>query len=445
MRKILLGTTAVVGLALVAQAANAQQARPAAAPVAAPATNIAIAPGSGGRSLTPAPAPSIAGAGGLTVRLGGYFEFSAANVQDDNDRAVNAKLGDGKARQRNDFRNDLELHVFVDGRAGNGMQYGAVLEFQMDNGAGTAGDNSNVSMDEAFGFIKGGWGEFRFGAEDSAASLLAVRAPAAGALGGDAVWDEFVVNKGLFSSPYITSGINDGNDSTKVVYLSPQFAGFDFGISYAPNSNEGERVDTSNGTAQQRDRTTLENEISVGLRYRGTFSGVGLQAGVGAMFADANTNNASLAAVNNEDVNAYFFGAQVAAFGFAVGGEYAFGSYNGSSVGRTALAKGLDDSSHWLVGATYTIGSVVLGAVYGQGSQDNGGGLKDRDHTVMGVGLLYNLAPGIGLFAAYNSISDENVPIAAPTATSTVKNIATFNGSTGRDIDVAMAGIRLAF
>ncbi|MCA3344616.1 MAG: hypothetical protein ING24_19540, partial [Roseomonas sp.] len=53
MRKILLGTTAVVGLALVAQAANAQQARPAARP--APAAAPAAPP--------PLPATSVAPAG----------------------------------------------------------------------------------------------------------------------------------------------------------------------------------------------------------------------------------------------------------------------------------------------------------------------------------------------------------------------------------------------
>lgn len=418
MRKILLGTTAVVGLAIAAPAAFAQ----------------GIAPGSGtqGQTLTAAPTPAaLAGAGGLTVRLGGYFEFSAANIQDDNDRAARLGAAHGKARQRTDFRNDMELNVFVDGKAANGMAYGAVLEMQADNQT-----NTGVDFDEMYGFMKGSWGEFRFGQEDSAASLMVVRAPGAGALGGDAVWDEFVSNQGLFSSPYITSGINDGNDATKVVYLSPQFAGFDVGFSYAPNSGEGERVDT------QRDRLGLENEISAALRYRGTFGGVGLQAGASAMFADP---QAKTPAAEFESVSAYFFGAQVAAYGFAVGGEYAFGRYNGSSVGRTAIRKGLDDSSHWLAGLTYTMGSVVMGAVYGNGTQDNGGTLKDRDHTVWGVGVLYNLAPGLGLYAAYNSISDENIPIAAPNAASTATNIATFNGSTTRNIDVVMAGIRLAF
>ena len=135
MRKILLGTTAVVGLALAAPAAFAQ----------------GIAPGGSGTqgaTLTPAPAPSIAGAGGLTVRLGGFYEFSGANISDDNDRAT--RVADapannaggaartGKARRKNDFRNDMELNVFVDGTAANGMRYGAVLEMQADNQVKTA-------------------------------------------------------------------------------------------------------------------------------------------------------------------------------------------------------------------------------------------------------------------------------------------------------------------
>ena len=129
MRKILLGTTAGVGLAIAAPAAFAQ----------------GISPGSGtqGSTLTAAPAPGLAGVGGLTVRLGGYFEFSAANIQDDNDRATRLGAAHGQARRKNDFRNDMELNVFVDGRAANGLQYGAVLEMQMDNQV-----NTTVDFDE---------------------------------------------------------------------------------------------------------------------------------------------------------------------------------------------------------------------------------------------------------------------------------------------------------
>jgi len=441
MRKILLGTTAVVGAALLSTGAFAQ--------------------GTTAGTGSAAPSSALAGAGGLTVRLGGYYAFTGAIIQDDNDRAnrisrINGNIPNTAARSRYDFRNDLELHVFIDGRAANGMTYGAVFEFQMDNALGAAADNTAVSMDEAYGFVAfPNLGRLYFGQEDAAASLLIVRAPSVGALGGDAEWDEFIVNTGLYSSPYLTSGIADGNDATKIGYLSPQFAGFDFGISYAPNAGEGERVDLSNGVPQ-RDRTTRENEISAAVRYRGTFGPVGVQVGVGGLWANAQRNITNTLARRPQDINAYFVGAQVAAYGFAFGGEYGFGSYNGSSMGLTALNPGLDDSWHYLIGATYTLGPVVFGAIFGQAEQDNGsrlvGGvpqdLPNRKHTIWGLGALYRLAPGLEVFAAYNNVHDENIPTAAPSDArygGAGTTLASFNGQNTRTINIGIAGIRLAF
>jgi predicted porin len=295
--------------------------------------------------------------------------------------------------------------VFVEGRAANGMTYGATFEFQMDNSQGTAADNSNVSMDELWGYISfPNLGTIRFGQEDSAASLLVVRAPTAGLIASDGDWYDFMANPGLYGAAYMLSGINDGNDATKVVYLSPQFAGFDFGVSYAPNGGEGERHDLANGQ-MQRDQTTLQNELSAAIRYRGTFGPVGVNAGFGAMRADSQrlaANGTSLGNLRPQDVTAYTVGLNLSAYGFAIGGEYTWGAYNGTSVGRTALNPGLDDSHHFIIGASYTMGPLMIGGNYGRGKQSNGTdaagvGLPDREHTAWGIGAVYNLAPGLGL------------------------------------------------
>ena len=71
MRKILLGTTAVVGAALLAPAAFAQ------APVTVAPQGLGTGTQMGTQAITPM-SPAIAGAGGLQIRLGGYFDFSAA-------------------------------------------------------------------------------------------------------------------------------------------------------------------------------------------------------------------------------------------------------------------------------------------------------------------------------------------------------------------------------
>jgi len=486
MRKILLGTTAVVGAALLAPGAFAQTTQGGGGRVGQGVT-VPTAPGTVGVAPTPlnvgpsapntqvvqAPTPRLAGAGGLTIRLGGYFAFTGAMVQDDWDYARSRNSAGGtnaaRARSRYDFRNDAELNVFVDGRTSNGITYGAVFELQMDNAVNGAADGTTVSFDELYGYLGfDGLGTFRFGQEDSAASLLQVRAPASQALGGDAEWDEFIVQNGLAdSSPYIMSGINDGSDATKIIYLSPQFAGFDFGMSYAPNSYEGERTNAPNSTTAQRDRTGIENEMSAALRYRGTFGPVGVIAGVGGMWASPTllNTNGTVSSPRAQNVYAYTAGLVLTGYGFSFGGEYTWGQYRGAAVGRTPVNAGVDNAQHYLLGLTYTMGPLVFGAVWGQGWQGNSTinagtlanpnyvGIDDRRQDLWGVGVAYNLAPGLVLFGLYNNINDENVPVTAPTnarytgaANQTVgSQIASFNGGNTRTINIGIVGIRLAF
>jgi predicted porin len=309
--------------------------------------------------------------------------------------------------------------------------------------------------------VKGSWGELRFGQEDHAANLMQVRRPSTLWMGSDDAWDEFVVQSGTFgSAPYIMSGITDGSDATKLIYLSPQFMGFDVGASYAPNSGEGERTQLGASTTEfQRDRTSTENQVSAALRYRGTFGDVGVQAAMTGYWADAAqlSANGTPIATKAQNISAYLAGLVVRAYGFQLGGEYAWGNYN-QTVGNGALAAGLDGSNHWLVGGVYTIGAFAIGAQYGKGTQDNGtsttgAALSDRTQTYLGLGVSYTLAPGMTLFANYNQVEDENLPNASgPSVRNTTTNtggttLARFDssGSNTRDITVVVAGVRVAF
>jgi predicted porin len=498
MRKILLGTTAVVGLALVAPVANAQQARPAARPAAAPAAPPAlpatsVAPTGTAAAIFQTPV-GITGAGphgadgvpnrpstpttsGTVVRLGGFFDFSMGNVQDDADSARFRNTAAGSAtntnvtftptggvaqpgvlstpgaaavtgargRQRNDFRTESELNVYVDGVAANGMRYGALFELQMDAMTTTAGTGTGVDYDELYGFVKGGWGELRFGQEDSAASLLQIRRPSTLWMGDSDAWDEFTVNSG-----YVIAGVGDGNDATKIIYLSPQFMGFDAGVSYAPNRGEGEQTTIATSTsAFQRDRTGLENEISAALRYRGTFGPVGVGASFVAQFADAAAQSANGTPIADkaQNITTYAAGLLLRAYGFAVGGDYTWGNYR-TTPANGAIAQGIDGSEQWAVGLTYTIGALSLGANYAQATQDNGGTFADRTQTYLGLGVAYVLAPGMTLFANYNQIEDENIPnlgsATSPSKTGTKPFEFGSNDKT-RDITVVVAGVRVAF
>ena len=398
MRKILLGTTAVVGAALMGMGVAQAQEAP-------------------------------------TVRVGGYFEFTGGYVNDDADSNAVVLGGTERAsRSKTDFRSDMEISVIVRGKAANGLSYGAEIELQMDanNTSSTA-----IDTDEMWGFISSPTlGTLQFGDQDSAADQLKVAAPSVTNLGESGGWDEFIA-PAADGTRYILSTINDGSDATKIIYLSPQFFGFDFGVSFAPNQYEGENFLVGGSTTVlQRDPNagSIRNELSAALRYRGSFGNVGVAAAFSAMRGDA--PDAASTATRIQDPNAYQVGLNLSAMGFTVGGHYMWGKYAGASFGRAGIREGLGNSSNWTLGATYRTGAISVGAFYSLGQRDNGT-LADREQRAIGVGAVYTMAPGLEVFANYTNISDENIANSAsnPTAIST----------RNRDIDVFIVGTRLAF
>jgi predicted porin len=386
---------------------------------------------------------------GVNVRLGGYFGFIGFIVDDTADKqslpAGDRVLG----RRAQDFYYEAELHVLVDGKAANGLTYGMEIQFQMDgmqagatgaNNTGQLGNGTGINLDEAYVYISGRAGTIKVGDEDSAANLLQVRTPGITGLDRDSFWDEPLVG----GSPSRFTSINDGSDATKISYLSPQFFGFDFGVSYAPNSGEGESPALDPVVTGQRDRTGLQDEISAGVRWRGTVGGVGLATSAGLQNAGAPQRTAAGGAVNAQQVTAYALGATATAMGFTLGGEYVWGQYQGVSVGRSALGAGREDSYHWNVALAYRIpagmrglGGVQLLGFYGEAEQDiNPVGFDKYKQTAWGLGAAYPIAPGLIGYANYTRMEEENS--------------AQFAGNlpgarNDRDANIIGVGVRLAF
>jgi predicted porin len=447
MRKILLGTTAVAGAALLSMGvAQAQglQGYLAGEPRGTPSPTIGV-PGS-------AAAPGTFG-----VRLGGYFEFTGGWIDDSADRnAVTVNTGNVRSRDKVDFKTDAEIVVIVNGKAANGLSYGAQIELQVDNflpaASTTAG--TGVDTDEFWGYVSSPTlGTLMFGDQDSAASQMAVSLPGAvQQLGMSTNWDEFVA-LAADGNRYLVADINDGNDSSKVIYLSPQFFGFDFGVSFAPNRREGEefRSVTSGLTAGtqvlQRDpNDSNRNELSGAIRYRGTFGNIGVAAGLAAHRMDAPAHSNAVGSARLQDITEYQAGLNLSGYGFTVGGMYRWGNYGG--VTGTAIRSGLDGSTTWGLGATYVTGPWALGAFYSKAERDNGPVIANRTQTVWGFGASYLLAPGMELFANYTNVSDRNITTGTTSASTAAIALAPAGNGAGarnRDIDVIVIGTRLTF
>ncbi|WP_426954822.1 porin [Muricoccus radiodurans] len=394
MRKLLLGGTAIAAAALYAPTGALAQ--------AADPFNTAGPPMLSHRLLE--------------VRVGGYFRFYYTYT--DQDFASVAGLSTGKS----DFLNETEIHVVANGKAANGLRYGVALEIQNDSIAQTSTPTSGsgtpkttLDLDEAWGFIAGSFGQLRFGDEDTVLGLMStghITNFATGALDGD-FYDSLIAPL----RPQLNQ-TSDPGDNTKIIYMSPQFFGFDAGVSFAFNQGESDREGCVTGPAgfsgsginTSCDRLSAapggllrrRNEITAMLRWRGSFGPVGLGAHVGYFGADAIKNTTG---PSGDRLHMGLAGAQITAYGLTAGGWFQWGRANANF---TPIANAGDDRnmSAYYLAASYTIDALTVGAAYGgvYSAGNQGATTGGRRDLGFNVGLTYRIAPGLEFVAEYTNI-----------------------------------------
>ena len=454
MRKLLLATVAALGASMaVATYADAQ-----------------IADDTDGQSY---PTP-----GTVTVRLNGRYRFYAGFFDQNSARAVTSTTASSSAStsaasittntpnaginkvSNYGFLNYVRLYPGFDGVAANGLKYGASLELRTDNNSAAGGgvygsisgqDQRNTTyVRREWGYIgTDRFGTLRVGDADQPSSLYLTgnfENFDDGGLNGDL--SGFLPGNVALNWPFGDVGNNYA--TMKAVYLSPQFYGFDFGLSYepttqdangdtsgcAPSPNFGQFTTGGNAVASAGcdnlsststgDYARRKNTFEALLRYRGTFGPIGvavtgsydgsnkvLDSGVGNPSNSINPKHSPL-----KDLSLGDFGLAVTYGGLTVGGNFQYGQYNvpgGGGYGGL-LAEGQPNSQALLVGASYTIGPLIFGAHYlrsfSQGDQQTA-----TNATIFGVpiattavhggqryeegvaaGATYSLAPGIALY-----------------------------------------------
>ncbi len=455
MRKILLGTTAVVGAALLAPAVAVAQEAPTVRIGGFFRAYYGNTQQSGRNSTTPSSlATNTSGAtsnlnqqttpGAQTTAIGATTTESAGNV---------ARLS------KNDFSTDAEVHVFVNGKTANGLSYGAVVEIAFNQQEGrnivqqrASTGKTTASIDEMYAFVASPtFGQIRFGDEDGPVGGLmnsgVITNFGTGGIYGDR--ESFVTRQANVRTTTSPGGLGD---NTKIIYLSPQFFGFDFGASFAFNYNEGEDTgcpsNQSSGfcdaayaftgasnfgiAAAGPNQSVRRNEYQAAVRWRGSLAGIGLAVTggyVGAGAARELTLQGTQARLFN-NLNVFQVGAQASAYGFTVGAQYEHGDAN-FFWGNTL--RGDRPMDQFFTGASYTIGPVTIGGNYliqtveggsrssfsaaaanagsstglvanpGTPGVGNGTNAALMRRIGWGVGGNYRLAPGLDIVAEYSS------------------------------------------
>ena len=419
MRKLLMAATAIIGATMgMANVASAQVTPP-------PSPYASIPP-----SQTYEP-------GTVQVRLGVRLWFDAF-AGTDSGQTYTTPSGVTTKSQPYMFSSYVRIYPGFDGQTANGIKYGASLEIRQ-NGGGTGGSGTQtlfwrrqtgyVALDRI--------GMLRFGNTDQAISLMEVGTFENFDQNGS--WDgdlpSFFTPAATLNWVFIENG--PWYTTTKMVYLSPRWAGFDFGASFEPSPTGGNDSNCSSGNAVNASCATLSsissvpgntftfgglnpslqrrrNMYDVSARYTGSFSGVDLvvqggYVGSGRVNSGGNTEEAD--AITYKNLSLLQASTVVNFKGLSVGGNVVGGQTNGLGSGSALLASGQNNEIAFVTGASYTTGPYIVGvqfsnmlyaANYGGLVPPKGFATVGMTHDIgLGVGGSYNWAPGASLYVDF--------------------------------------------
>jgi predicted porin len=309
----------------------------------------------------------------MDVNVGGYVTTQAGFFDNDNANSSDR-----------DFRSKSEIRIRANGTADNGLEYGARIDLL------TSTDNTTNSRRTGI-HLESGWGRFEFGDMDGATNSLTVLAPTVGIGQINGSYVNFIPVADRPAGSVVDTGGGilrpvDSDQSTKVTYYTPKFAGFQAGLSYVPeleDSDRGEQVQFFDNVGTQ------ENGLEFGLNYRNSYdNGMRVNAGLGYVHSDAKTGS------GREDVAAWSAGLRVGYKQFEFGGSYVD---NGDSNNAAGIAN--DDESAFNLGARYQQGSWGVALNYIQEDYDTNGGrglnTAGGKFDALVLGGTYKIAPGL--------------------------------------------------
>ncbi len=339
-----------------------------------------------------------------------------------------------------DMLRESELHFNAEGTADNGLTYGFHVESEVDGA-------DSFQVEESYLYLASSLGRVNLGSEDGANYLLQVAAPSADAnIDGlrqyinpinynVATLNRQQVN-GASMSPLQTAqnllldidgmlgttddmanllrsqAVDYANDASgqdeKITYLSPNWSGFQFGASYTPDvaSNLVEGAGTGvngvgiGGFADDDTEDNLGDAWEGALRYEGTFNNIGFALGTGYTHVSIERDAlATTFATRRDAIGQWNVGADFDIGAFGIGGIWT----------ETENVSGVDnlDSETIVLGGDYTTGPFQFGISYLNNEIDMNDRVGDIETDRYTGGVVYTVTQGLTLRGSVSYIQHE--------------------------------------
>ncbi|NKD55585.1 MULTISPECIES: porin [unclassified Haematospirillum] len=398
----------------------------------------------------------------LKLSVGGFGSvFVGYASQEDKYLKALRSIGDGSEVSSVDVKGDNELHFKAKSTLDNGLTVAFKVEMEAGgkDPVGRVVDEYHISLGGAFGTIIAG-------ADDNALAAIANRAPhmggrllGAGLSDGDMVEGLWILKPKSLSAKDTSTPAKDitldgakggyatyvdtNSDSESISYLTPSIAGFMLGATYIPDAAQGR-----NKADQPFGSNTLD-AYGVGLAYAGKFGDLGVNADIGWLTGDQPTADSH---------NEYQAGLSLSYGGFMIGGGYRLIDQDYSKTAGTPAANKVvtSDADAWEVGVGYKSGPYGIALGYTETSIDK---KRNINITALGTSALaldgetsgkdktrivqltseYTMGPGVMLvgglgYAKYDDRTVTKAPIGAD------------NQKLGKNSGwVAVTGLSLAF
>jgi len=350
MKKVLLGTTALLGVGVMAGTAAASD--------------------------------------GIKLSLGGFYRTAyMLNFDDDGTGEP------GADRNTDGLFTDGEIHFKGEITLDNGLTAGVRIELEAEQ--------ENEQIDESYVYFEGGFGQVRIGNDDSAMQGSCITPPGASTNFGAFSPGQWAANDATaisFSGALVGPTSNSvcfgvDNDATKIVYYSPNFSGFSFALSYTPDGNVENGGHGGHNAMGNRPAGSSQHNFSGYVSYNYEGDGWGLNVGGGADF-EGRIDQKGASGISSEE--AYQTGLVLSFGGLSVGGAFQY--YN--DFGGTANL----DADGWVAGGgiSYNVDAWTVGLQYSHLDFENDPAGANTDFTrdrIVATGS-YALGPGIDLDAS---------------------------------------------